>query len=302
MATDWEYDSDFFALLERAARLEHGLSCLIVQPSNLQETVDRYRRGDLTFDFLYDRGSDTSPEFLELNNLAARDGIPVLDPLLRLKWASDKATMHLEFIAHGLMTPYTIIIPPYIEQKSLALTNQDLEKLGPSFFIKPANTTGGGIGVFEGGTTLKHVLEVRREFAADKYLLQERVRPIEREARRFWFRGFFCCGSVECCWWDPEFHIYDLLTTDQAEMCRLGELFEIVRKISLIVKLNFFSTEIALSQEDRFIVVDYVNEVCDMRLKSGHVDGVPDKVVNRISENIAAYVKHHKKSRSGAGR
>ena len=39
----------------------------------------------------------------------------------------------------------------------------------------------------------------------------------------------------------------------------------------------------------RLVVIDYVNEICDMRLRSIHADGVPDAVVARIADRIAAY-------------
>ncbi|MBN1224566.1 MAG: hypothetical protein JXB23_15060 [Candidatus Aminicenantes bacterium] len=298
VATDWEYDRDFVELLKDCAFRKYGLTTYIVEPSNLPDAVHRFSEGSLSFGFLYDRGSDTSPEFLELNELAARDDVPVLDSVQQLKWASDKATMHLEFIANGLMTPYTIIIPPYQEQAVPDLCQTDLNKLGASFIIKPANTTGGGIGVFQGAETLRDVLGVRREFSADKYLLQERVKPVERDGKSFWFRGFFCCGFVECSWWDPLLHIYEPFSPGQRELYRLEKLFSAVEKIARIIKLNFFSTEIALNEREQFVVVDYVNEICDMRLKSKHRDGVPDQIVNRIVEQIVDYVQNNKKGGS----
>jgi nicotinamidase-related amidase len=36
-----------------------------------------------------------------------------------------------------------------------------------------------------------------------------------------------------------------------------------------------------------FVVVDYVNEMCDMRLKSQHPDGVPDHIVESIAASVA---------------
>ena len=60
-----------------------------------------------------------------------------------------------------------------------------------------------------------------------------------------------------------------------------------MRTIRKVCSLDFFSSEIALTEENTFVVVDYVNEVCDMRLQSKHKDGVPDDVVRRIQELIA---------------
>ena len=59
-------------------------------------------------------------------------------------------------------------------------------------------------------------------------------------------------------------------------------MFPITKKIAKITELDFFSTEIVLTEDGKFIVIDYVNDQCDMRFKSKHVDGVPDKVVEQI--------------------
>lgn len=296
VATDWIYDKDFVNLIEQVAREKYSLTTYIVEPFNLNETINKIRNGEIGFNFFYDRGSDSSPEFLELHNLVLQSDVPVLDSLQRLKWASDKATMHLEFIANELITPYTIIIPPFNTTENILLSVVDLAELGRPFIIKPANTTGGGIGVVEGAETLQDVLTARKVYHNDKYLLQEKVAPVEKDGRRFWFRGFSCCGFVNCSWWDNATHVYETLSPDHVETYRLDELFNIVEKISRIIKLNFFSTEIALCQSGKFIVIDYVNEICDMRLKSQHTDGVPDEIVQKIVNQIVDYVKEKKKA------
>ena len=76
---------------------------------------------------------------------------------------------------------------------------------------------------------------------------------------------------------------------------QLYELFTIVEKISKISKLNFFSNEIALSLNEKFVVIDYVNEICDMRIKSYQHDGVPDHIVKNIADHIVGYVNKNKK-------
>ena len=37
------------------------------------------------------------------------------------------------------------------------------------------------------------------------------------------------------------------------------------------------------------MAVDYVNDSCDLRLKSRHADGVPDEVIHQIAERIAEF-------------
>jgi len=291
IAADWEYDKDFIQLLEKSAS-NIGLTTYVVWPHNLDETYLKLKQGKIYIDFFFDRASDTSSEFLKLHQFLAQSQVKILDPVANITWAADKATMHLEFIAQGLLTPYTIIIPPFNTTEKILLSIADIARLGRPFIIKPANTTGGGIGVVEGAETLQDIFTTRQQFDNDKYLLQEKVLPLEKDEKRFWFRGFFCLGLTECCWWNDITHEYEILTAEQIGKYRLNSLFDIVKKIAVISKLNFFSSEIVLNQKEEFVVIDYVNEICDMRMKSNHFDGVPDSVVQKIANQIVLYIKN----------
>jgi hypothetical protein len=51
-----------------------------------------------------------------------------------------------------------------------------------------------------------------------------------------------------------------------------------------------------MTDENKFVVVDYVNEICDMRLQSKYPNGAPDVVVHRIeyllAKTISEYIQH----------
>jgi len=285
---DWEYDRDFVRLVEGAAGAR-GLATLLVAPSDIHAVLEDYRSGATDFRLLFDRASGASPEFIGLQALAVERGRDVLDPLDRIRWASDKATMHLELLSAGLAAPHTIILPSYAAQPETRVSPADLAPLGVPFVIKPANTTGGSLGVVADASTAADVTAARRTYPADKYLLQEKVRPEVLDGRRFWFRGFYVLGEVHLTWWDDRTHVYDELSNAEAGTRGLAPLYAMVRTIARVSKLRFFSTEVARDAAGRFVVVDYVNEICDMRLRSAHPDGVPDAVVRRIAERIAAY-------------
>jgi hypothetical protein len=190
--------------------------------------------------------------------------------------------MHLEFITSGLNVPYSIIIPPHKEKEEIYISVDDLAKLGRPFIIKPCNNTGGGSGVVTGAETLKEILDERLMNSNDKYLLQEKVFPTVIGARRAWFRCFWAFGKVIPVWWDDQTHIYDLLTEEDINSLNLTRINRITKKIAAITHLDFFSTELVLTRENKFVVIDYVNDMCDMRIKSGHIDGVPDVIVDQI--------------------
>ncbi len=290
IAADWEYDRDFIKLLEDAA-LREGLTCHVIWPEKLTEAIQKASLGEIKFRFLFDRASTSSSEFLVLQKLAGDQGTEVLEPIEKVRWASDKATMHLEFIAHGLHTPYTIILPPLTSGEAFDLAAKDLSLLGIPFIIKPANTTGGSLGVVEGALSLEDVWRARQVYPTDKYLIQEKVRPCEREGRRFWFRGFYILGDVLAAWWDDQTHVYSELRQDEVERYNLQGLFPTIGKIGQVCALRFFSTEIILTADEKFLCVDYVNEPCDMRLQSRHFDGVPDAIVRRVAVRVGEHVR-----------
>ena len=73
---------------------------------------------------------------------------------------------------------------------------------------------------------------------------------------------------------------------EEIEKFGLKKLFQITKTIYKITQLDFFSTEIVLTTKNKFVVVDYVNDQCDMRLQSLHQDGVPDEIVHKIINNL----------------
>jgi hypothetical protein len=288
LATDWEYDRDFLSILEDSLG-GRKLRSFIVWPHDLAAVLQALRAGSMGFRFVLDRGSATTPAFLELYRLLSGTGARFIDDPGRILWASDKATMHLEFISAGIRVPYTLIVAPYDTAERVPLSPDELSRVGSPFFIKPANTTGGGIGVFERGTCLEDILAVRQQHKGDKYLVQEKIYPQEKEGRRFWFRAFHVCGSIFATWWHDRSHIYEPLPPEQVERYALEPLFSTVRLIAGVCRLNFFSTEIVLDRCGQWVAVDYVNDTCDLRLKSRHPDGVPDEVVRQIAERIADF-------------
>ena len=89
--------------------------------------------------------------------------------------------------------------------------------------------------------------------------------------------------------------IYDELKADEIKNFRLNRLLLITKKIAILTGLDFFSTEIVITENKKFIVIDYVNDQCDMRIKSKHPDGVPDNVVQRIVDIMVKTIMDYKK-------
>jgi hypothetical protein len=296
VAWNWEYDREFIQLVQEVFR-QKNLSVLEIRAENIEEIFDMLKKGKVHSRYFLDRASDEEDAFQPLARFILKQyrssagsstrPINLLDFQIR---AADKATMHLEFLAHHIEVPYTIIISPYNHKLEVELSITELAKLGRPFIIKPANTTGGGIGVVMGAETLKEIIEARQSHKNDKYLLQETIKPIKCAGRRAWFRVFYAFGDIIPVWWDDVTHIYSAITEDEEEQLEIERLKKITEVIHTVCQLEFFSTELVYTADGKCITVDYVNELCDMRLKSHFIDGVPDIIVQRIVSRMMEFV------------
>jgi|SRR5690554_656381 len=285
----WEYDTDFVEMIEQKLQAD-GLTTFIIKEYNVEEITELVRNRKLGFRFYLDRASDVDSSFDELARLLTRRKTIIINPYKKVQHAIDKASMHLEFMNAGLNVPYSIIIPPHSELEEIRLTVEDLSILGRPFIIKPCNTTGGGVGVVTGAETLREILEERINNLDDKYLIQEKIYPTMLDGRRAWFRCFWAFGKPIAVWWDDLTHIYEELSWEEMNNYGLKKLLQKTRIIAKVTGLDFFSTEIVLTNKNIFVVIDYVNDQCDMRIKSKHFDDVPDNVVNQVITNLKQYI------------
>ena len=293
LAYVWEYDVDFINLVEDRSR-EAGLTTFIISEHNISEVLDQVIKRKLHFHYYLDRAWDVDERFEHLGRILLRRKTLLFNPYKKVLHAIDKASMHLEFITAGLHVPYSIIIPPHSENEDIFISVEDLAQLGRPFIIKPCNTTGGGIGVVTGAETLKEILDQRITNCDDKYILQEKIYPKILEGRRAWFRSFWAFGKAIPVWWDDQTHVYETIIPEHYKNYRLRKLRQITRKIAELTMLDFFSTEIVLTEDDNFLLIDYVNDQCDMRIKSRHYDGIPDNIVNEIIKNMLKYAVRKK--------
>lgn len=284
----WEYDIDFVHMIERACD-EHGLSFRQITPNDLLESITEIYSGEMTFRTILDR-SQYDSRFEPIHRWSREHGARRINSDRQSKWSEDKATMHLELIGAGIHTPYTILLPPFIEQP--LISELDLSPLGHRFVIKPA-LEGGSEGVILGAFSLDQILRARMQFPEQKYLIQETITPRTIHGQPAWFRVFYANGRTFPCWWHPFTHVFSVVTPQEENRYALHPLHQLTRRIASICKLDWFSTEIALTLEE-FVVVDYVNDGIDTRVQSKAVDGVPDEVMQGIAEQLVLIAKGEK--------
>lgn len=289
VAWNWEYDADFIDLLRPACH-SRDLSLIEVTPSNLVEFLVTLNAGHITFRALLDRASDSDRQFLRLVDWARQHAILHMNPYEQAVRTWDKAAMHHALIGAGLYTPYTILLPSYEQQPYLSPL--DLSPLGERFTIKPAHG-GGGEGVVVEACSMEEVILARQTYPTDQYLLQAHITARKLSSRLAWFRVIYCAGEVYTCWWDPDTHIHTPVTAEEETGFRLEPIRGMAARLASLGGLHLFSTEIALTAEDLFIVVDYINDPIDLRLQSNAIDGVPDGIVHAVAGGLAQFVKRH---------
>jgi hypothetical protein len=272
---DWDFDDDFIHLLLTGAYKRH-LSARAFHTSEFSTFLRLFPQFTPPR-LVIDRASDVQPALLPLLTEWRRYGTRLINDAQQMIWCKDKATMHLELVQQGIPVPYGIILSSQ-DHIETAVT-EALQKLGSPFVIKPAEG-GGGEGVILEAQSIHDLHKALAESKSGKIILQKRVRPRLLNGRRAWFRVFYVQGQVIPCWWDDLTHHYKKADDLPADLSQA--LCSIVLRIAAIAAISFFSSEIALTEEGYLFVIDFVNEMCDMRLQSRHVDGVPNDLVQHI--------------------
>jgi hypothetical protein len=281
LAWYWPYDYDFIRFIGEACAAR-GVTLWQVTPANVLQAITELYTGGVSFKHLLDRAADDL-RFEPIRHFAKERHIHRINPAELSHWSEDKATMHLELIQAGLQTPYTILISPFVDQP--ILRKLDLTPLGANFVLKPA-VGGGGEGVIMNASSPEDIQRARLEFPDQKYLAQEQVRACWIAGREAWFRIFYVAGICIPCWWNPITHGYGILTPDEERQFELLPLRSITEKIAQVCKLDWFSTEVALTPDGHYVVVDYVNDGIDTRIQSKATDGVPDQALQQIAERL----------------
>ncbi len=293
VAWNWVYDADFVGLLDQSCQARE-LSLLQITAGNLPQVLNALVGGEMSCRVFFDRASDEDPQFLPLVQWVQEDAIQTINPYEHASKTWDKSRMHSLLISRGLNVPPTIILPPFIEKPEIP--EVELCELGEQFTIKPAHGSG-GVGVMTRASSWEQVLSVRKEHATDHYLLQAHVAPLQMENHLAWFRVIYCAGEIFSCWWDPYSHIYTPVSEDEKIAHDLGALNEIAHAIARLSKLDLFSTEIAYTAENKFLVIDYVNDQIDLRLQSRAAEGVPDAIVKGVADRLVDQLVHHRRAR-----
>ena len=220
-----------------------------------------------------------------LVRLAAEKHCQVIDPPDIALAAFDKARLHPVLIGAGLNVPTSVIVSRE-QADDFRLTEEQQAALGTPFVIKPAMGYGRG-GLVLDATSEKDLARSVSAWPDTHYLLQRRIVPRQLKGAPAYFRVYFVFGSVWSSWWNCYTDNYRLVTPQEAAEFNLKPMEEIIRQIANLTRMNFFSTEIAQTENGEFVVIDYVNDQCHMLSQSANPPiGVPDELVAAIAKRL----------------
>lgn len=277
---DWEYDLGFMRRLASACAAR-GLAFAAVRSEALRVVTRLVERRPQAPAVVLDRLSDVQPELAAPLGALHAAGSRTVNHATRMAWCRDKATMHLELVAAGIQVPYGVIISSEHAARAGGFLADHAHALGAPFVIKPAEG-GGGEGVVLDASTTADVARYLDERGYDKVILQRLVMPTSLGGRRGWFRVFYLAGEIVPCWWDDQTHVYRQVSASEEDAQGLGRLRDLTASIAAIAGIDFFTTEIALDQRGEMVVVDFVNEMPDLRGQLEHADGVPEPIIIAI--------------------
>ncbi|MBN1300847.1 MAG: hypothetical protein JW995_06495 [Melioribacteraceae bacterium] len=290
IAYKWFYDKELTVLIENLFQ-RNGLTTFIVDLNNLYEVTSMLKEGTLFFKAVLDRGSDEDERFTEMAKILSTNGTLVINEYSKVEQSIDKAQMHKKLIELKMPVPETIILPAFDKEEKLSINKFDLEKLGNPFVIKPSYYTGGGEGVIVNATSIQQIENSRLINKDDRYLVQRKIFPKIINGKRAWFRLFWFFDEVFPAWWDDNTHIFHQISEEEYNIIELERMKDYTRKIAEATGMDYFSTEITIDVNDKMYIIDYVNDQCDFRRKSLHVDGVPDVLVYKFVEKMYYKVK-----------
>src|ERR1041384_4293771 len=194
--------------------------------------------------------------FHRLVRLAAQKNTRVIDPPDVALAAFDKAQLHPRLMHAGIHVPHSVMVP-FEQAMSFQLSEAERAMIGSPFVIKPSMGYGRP-GLVLNAPTEKDLALSAAAWKNSHYLLQRKIVPRQLEADPGYFRIYFVFGHVWICWWNCFTDRYRQVTAEEIARFSLGRLEQIIRTIAGLTRMNFFSSEIAVTDANEFIVIDYV--------------------------------------------
>ena len=296
---DFMFALDYLSPNSRLLRMFHeamgayGLSVLLVNSSNVQKVAEEIEQGWQRPAVYLDLSSRPGDEFEQLLFKTAAKGTHTIRKPEHDQWCY-KARSQGQLEKAGLPVPPTIVIPA--SEADRELTPQERALVGDSAVIKPSFGEACK-GVVVGVEPTRQNISKARDYHRDwDWLVQRKIDWTTFGDRQAYVRAYHVCGNFTLLWWckDRGKDGYDLLTWDDLQKHDLMPALRIVQKLADLTGMDYFSSEIAITdaphEKERFVLIDYVNDQCDMD-PAGHPEfSPPESFCRWVCERLAEFV------------
>ncbi len=215
-------DDLFVNTLESECKL-YRLSFILVERSSVNVLDSKVQNGTLRIKFLLDMASDifdTKNKFNHFIYTLKDSGSKVVDDPDDIKHSADKSIAHFDLLKNNVPVPFTVVIRQW--EPTFVLTEEEKEKLGLPFIIKPATGYARkGVRIIGKSHSLEEMEEVRNKCHCNDYLLQKLIKPDVLDGSPAWFRIFHIFGEITPCWWNPKTRIYHQVTLKDMDQYKL---------------------------------------------------------------------------------
>lgn len=288
---------DYLSPNSRLVRLLHdafsplGLSFLLVNNTNVESIHRQITSGRCRPHVYLDLSSRPGDPFEQLLFAAARAGSHAIRRPEHSGWVL-KAQSHPVLASAGLPVPPTVILKA--EDPDRELTMEEKLLLGPRVVIKPSFGEAAKGVVTNAAPSMENIASARNYNRAFDWLVQKQVTWTRFEQRPAYLRAYYCCGHRTLLWWCKEngHEGYDLLTWSDLRRYDLLPAVEIVDRIAELTGMDFFSSEIAITGEsgpDRFVLIDYINDQCDMDPHAHPRYSPPEPFARWVCQRLAEF-------------
>lgn len=275
--------------LLRQAMSAYGLSCLLVNASNARRALAAVRKGALDPLVYLDLCARPSDVFSDLLQAMSQKGTCTLCDPKHYPWTV-KSFSHPALEQAGLPLPPTILLRQNDPDRDL--NADELARLGDRCVIKPSYGVAGLGAVIGVAPNRQQITQARDYNRQDDWLIQKMIRWTTCDHRQAYLRGYNILGHRTLMWWNNE-QGYASLTWHDLRRYDLLPAVELIDRIAAITGLDFFSTEIAITaapgEPNRFCLIDYVNDQCDIDPQAHPGRSPPEQWVKWICHRLAEF-------------
>lgn len=279
---------DFFIHRVQQRCAELGMNFFLIEPLFVDRFMEAFARNDLWAKVLLNMHSEHHlPEdiYNRLVWMMHQRNTKIIDPPDIAEAAFDKAKMHHKLLDAGFSVPPAIVVP-FEGVETFRLTEEQKESFGVPFVIKPSHGYGRK-GVILDARDEQDLARSVKAWRNPAYLLQKLIHPMRAGDRPVYFRAFYVFGQVWICWWNCFTDQYIAPTEADRVEFKLDQIEQAIVKVARISRMNFFSSEIAITENGEIVFIDYVNDQCHMLSQSSAPRiGVPDSIVAGIARRL----------------